>query len=79
MLYIHLIKYIQDLYCESRFMWRSQIKKHQISDFIVIQKKLTLITLKNATANVLGNPRKISISSSTVHETALPKHLLMYG
>ena len=24
LLYIHLIRYIQDFYCESRLMWRSQ-------------------------------------------------------
>ena len=41
----------------------------KISDFIVIQRKLTLTTLKNAVANILANSRKISISSSTAHET----------
>ena len=30
---------------------------------------LTLTTLKNAVANILANSRKISISSSTAHET----------
>ena len=42
-----------------------------ISDFIVIQKKLTLTTLKKAVVNILGNSRKISISSFTVYETVL--------
>ena len=49
----------------------------KISDFIVIQKKLTLIIFKNTVANILENSRKISSSSSTVHEITLPKHLLM--
>ena len=49
----------------------------KISDFIVIQKKLTLIIFKNTVANILGNSRKISISSPTVHEITLPKHFLM--
>ena len=52
-------------------------KLRNISDIIEIHKKLTLTTLKKkAVANVLGNSRKTSISSSTVLETALPKHIL---
>ena len=51
----------------------------KISDFIVIQKKLTLTILKNAVANVLGNSTKISISGSPIHQTTLTKHLIMCG
>ena len=51
----------------------------KIFDIIVIQKKLTLTTSKKAVVNILENSRKTSISSSTIHETALPKHYLMCG
>ena len=43
------------------------VKIKKTSDILVIQKKLTLITLKKAVANILGNSRKISILISTVH------------
>ena len=40
---------------------------------------MALTALKKAVANILGNLKKISISRSTVHETALPKYPLMCG
>ena len=69
LLYIHLITHIQDSYCESYVEVVKIRKLIKISGFIVIQRKLTLTTLKNAVANILANSRKISISSSTAHET----------
>ena len=72
LLYIYLIRYVQDFYFESRLVGGRKITKLiTISDFIVIQKKLTLTALKKAVVNILGNSRKISISSFTVHETAI--------
>ena len=67
--YIHLITYIQDYFCKSYMEVVKITKLTKICDFIVTQKKLILTTLKNAVAKILGNSRKISISSSTVHET----------
>ena len=58
LLYIHLLTYIQDYFCKSY----AEVVK-------ITQKKLILTTLKNAVAKIFGNSRKISISSSTVHET----------
>ena len=69
LLYTNLITYIQDSYCESYVEVVKIRKLIKISDFIVIQRKLTLTTLKNAVANILANSRKISISSSTAHKT----------
>ena len=51
----------------------------KFSDFIVVQKKLILTTLKNAVANILENSTKISITGSPVHETTLPRDLIMCG
>ena len=76
LLYIHLITYIQDSYCKSYVEVVKITKLIKISDFIVIQKKLTLTTLKNVVANILGNSRKISISGSTVHETTTKTSLM---
>ena len=69
LLYIHVIRYIQDFYCESYVEVVKITKLIKISNFVIIQKNLTLTTLKNAVVNILGNSRKISILSSTVHKT----------
>ena len=54
-------------------------KTYQKFRYYCDSEKLTLTTLKKAVANIWENSRKTSITSSTVHETALPKHYLMCG
>ena len=82
LLYIHLIRYIQDFYCESRLMWRSQkLKKNRNFRFYCDSEKADLNHFKNCSCKYFENSRKIfqGKSSFTVHETTLPKHLLMCG
>ena len=54
-------------------------KTYQKFRYYCDSEKLTLTTLKKTVANILENSRKTSITSSTIHETTLPKHYLMCG
>ena len=62
-------------------MWTSQKqnKTYQSFRFYCDSEKADFNPLRKTFKNILGNSWKISISSSTVHETTLPKHPLICG